>query len=62
MKLTFPLALGLLFLGLKLCHIIDWPWLWVLCPFWFGLAMVAIFLLGAGIFFLGVFIFAKDRK
>lgn len=38
MKLTFPLALGLLFIGLKLGGIIDWSWWWVLAPFWGGIA------------------------
>jgi hypothetical protein len=27
-------AMGLLFIGLKLGGAIDWPWLWVLVPFW----------------------------
>lgn len=26
--------LGVLFVGLKLTGYIDWPWLWVLSPFW----------------------------
>ena len=26
--------LGLIFIVLKLCHVIDWPWLWVLAPIW----------------------------
>ena len=41
MKLTFPLALGLLFIGLKLGGVIAWSWLWVLSPFWLGLVFVA---------------------
>ena len=36
-----PSALGLLFIGLKLAHVIGWAWVWVLCPFWFGLAILA---------------------
>jgi hypothetical protein len=38
--ITFAGALGLLFIGLKLGHVIDWPWVWVLAPFWAGLALV----------------------
>ena len=34
MKMTFPTALGLLFIGLKLAGFIDWSWIWVLSPFW----------------------------
>lgn len=26
--------LGVLFVGLKLTGYIDWPWIWVLSPFW----------------------------
>ncbi len=33
-------ALTLLFIGLKLCEVIDWPWLWVLSPIWITLAFV----------------------
>jgi hypothetical protein len=39
MKLTFPLALGLLFITLKLTNVIAWSWFWVLAPFWFGFAV-----------------------
>ncbi|MBP3884929.1 MAG: hypothetical protein J6D54_08350 [Olsenella sp.] len=31
--------LGVAFVILKLCHVIDWPWLWVLAPFWVPLAL-----------------------
>lgn len=31
--------LGIVFLVLKLCGVIDWRWLWVLAPFWGGLAL-----------------------
>lgn len=26
--------LGVLFVGLKLAHVIEWSWLWVTAPFW----------------------------
>ena len=29
--------LGVAFVVLKLCGVIDWPWLWVLSPFWISL-------------------------
>lgn len=35
--------LGLLtiaFIVLKLCHVIEWSWLWVLAPMWIPLAVV----------------------
>ncbi|MEQ3102973.1 hypothetical protein AAA074_07105 [Coprococcus comes] len=32
----FPLlrTLGIIFIVLKLCGVITWSWIWVLCPFW----------------------------
>lgn len=38
-------ALGILFVALKLTHVIDWAWVWVTVPFW------GIFVLIAVIFF-----------
>lgn len=32
--------LGIAFVILKLCHVIDWPWIWVTAPFWIPLAVV----------------------
>lgn len=31
--------LGVMFITLKLCHVIDWSWWWVTCPFWGGLTL-----------------------
>lgn len=41
----FTGALTLLFIGLKLCKVIDWSWWWVISPLWIGLAVVLIILL-----------------
>ena len=41
--------LGVAFVVLKLCHVIDWSWWWVTCPFWGGLAVVVVILIGMGI-------------
>lgn len=41
----FTQALFLLFLGLKLTHVIDWSWWWVTAPLWIPIAVV-LFLLG----------------
>ena len=36
-------ALGIAFIVLKLCGVIDWSWWWVLAPFWVPpVALVAI--------------------
>lgn len=42
--------LGVAFVVLKLTHVIDWPWKWVLAPFWVPIVLtVAIFaLIGIG--------------
>ena len=31
--------LGIVFIVLKLCGVIDWNWVWVLAPFWIPLAL-----------------------
>ena len=33
-------VLGLIFVVLKLCNLIDWSWWWVTLPFWGGAALV----------------------
>ncbi len=41
----FLSLLGLLFVGLKLAHVIDWSWWYVTLPFWGGLVLAtAVFL------------------
>lgn len=42
---TFGL-LGVLFVGLKLCHVIDWSWWLVTLPFWAGIALCIAIVLG----------------
>lgn len=34
----FAGLLTILFIGLKLGHVIAWSWLWVLSPLWIGFA------------------------
>ena len=43
--------IGVLFLGLKLTGHIDWPWVWVLAPFWIPLAVVTTVFVFAALFF-----------
>lgn len=38
----FASALQIAFIILKLCRVIDWPWIWVLAPTWVSLALVVI--------------------
>ena len=35
----------IVFIILKLCHVINWPWPVVLIPLWIGLALAALVLL-----------------
>lgn len=48
--------LGVAFVILKLTNYIDWPWLWVLSPFWLPasiiLGIMLALLLGAAFFWL----------
>jgi 1,4-dihydroxy-2-naphthoate octaprenyltransferase len=37
--MVFILALFIVFLVLKLCAVIAWPWLWVCAPLWIPLAI-----------------------
>jgi len=39
---SFDVLLGIAFVVLKLCHVIDWSWWWVLAPFWVPLALVLV--------------------
>lgn len=36
--------LGIAFIVLKLCGVIDWSWVWVLSPFWIS-ALIVIFII-----------------
>jgi len=36
-----PTLLGVAFIVLKLCHVINWSWWWVLAPFWITFVVVA---------------------
>jgi phosphoglycerol transferase MdoB-like AlkP superfamily enzyme len=49
--------LGITFIVLKLTHVIDWSWWWVLAPFWGGFAIL-LFVLAV----FGLFVFIDKRK
>jgi hypothetical protein len=48
-NITFPGLLTILFIGLKLANIIDWPWVWVLSLIWIPPALLLVFGLIAAI-------------
>ena len=39
-NLGFTSALQIVFITLKLCKVIDWPWVWVLSPTWVSLGII----------------------
>lgn len=39
--------LGVAFVVLKLCHVINWSWWWVTAPFWIGPAVLLLIGVGA---------------
>ena len=40
--MSFADVLLLVFIVLKLTHVIDWSWVWVLSPLWIGIILVVI--------------------
>jgi hypothetical protein len=48
----FTGALTILFIGLKLCNVIQWSWWWVLSPIWISLLILLFILLVIAIIFL----------
>lgn len=38
-------TLAIIFLVLKLVHVIDWAWVWIFAPVWIPLALAAFMLL-----------------
>jgi hypothetical protein len=59
---SFPILglLGIAFIVLKLCHVIDWSWWWITAPFWGGIAVALAFLAVVGLAALFVTILDKD--
>ncbi|MFJ3487764.1 hypothetical protein ACIPL1_30705 [Pseudomonas sp. NPDC090202] len=55
-------ALGILFVGLKLCGVIDWSWLWVTAPFWIGIALFALFMAVLGVAWLIVHLLSRKEQ
>ena len=45
-------VLFVVFLVLKLCGVIDWPWIWVFAPLWIPFALVALLFVVLGIIYL----------
>ena len=56
--ISFTGALTVLFIGLKLTHVINWSWWWVLSPIWISALIVITFLI---IFLLFAIIIEKTK-
>lgn len=55
----FAGLLTILFIGLKLGHVITWSWLWVLSPLWIGIAFAVAILLIFGLIALLASVFGR---
>lgn len=47
------------FIVLKLCHVIDWAWIWVLVPLWFPFAVLILGGIVLGLAFLIAYLLSK---
>lgn len=47
-SMSIGTVLGIIFIVLKLIGLIEWSWVWVLCPFWIG-AIITILALIVGV-------------
>ena len=46
----FAGLLTIAFIVLKLCHVIDWSWLWVLSPLWISAGLVILIIIALLVF------------
>lgn len=43
--ISISVLLGIVFIVLKLCNVIEWSWWWVLAPFWIPFAISIIIII-----------------
>lgn len=55
---SLGIILGVVFITLKLCGVIDWSWVWVLAPLWISAGLWMILFLIALV--INVFMGGKD--
>jgi protein-S-isoprenylcysteine O-methyltransferase Ste14 len=60
--MSLPTLLLIIFLILKLTHVIDWSWLWVLSPLWIPASLVVLFFIIIGIILLAALIGLTSGK
>lgn len=49
----FTGLLTVTFIVLKLCHVIDWSWWWVLSPLWIAWALIIVLIIVLAMFGVG---------
>lgn len=54
--------LGIAFIVLKLCGVIDWSWIWVLAPIWGPTVLAIIFFIGCVVMGVIVGTVKKNKK
>jgi hypothetical protein len=52
----FSGLLTIVFIILKLVGVIQWSWLWVLCPIWIGFGIFLVVVVGIGVVALIVYL------
>ena len=57
---SFSILLTIAFIILKLCHVIEWAWVWVLAPLWMSLAFSLVLVIA--VLMIAVFIHAYKNK
>ena len=55
----FSGLLTIAFIILKLCHVIDWSWLWVLSPLWISVGLTICIMLVFALIAFVVLLFKK---
>lgn len=51
-SMSIGTILGIVFIVLKLCNVINWSWWWVTAPFWIEACIGLLALMGIGILML----------
>ena len=46
----FTILLAIAFIVLKLCHVIEWSWIWVLAPLWIPIVLVITIIIFIAVF------------
>lgn len=49
---SLAITLTIIFVILKLTHVIDWNWVWVLAPFWISIASACLIVIVFAIIFM----------